>query len=93
MVVTGGKGFLGRYLCQTLLRRRRVHGRPLDTLAILDAGADTQVGCDTAVQVFPNGPDQHSVHKGIQLQQFGGDITDKGLVAEALRPRVPGQQV
>lgn len=45
VVVTGGKGFLGRYLCQTLLRRRRVSGRPLDTLAILDAGADTQVSC------------------------------------------------
>lgn len=45
VLVTGGKGFLGRYLCQTLLRRRRVHGLPLDTLAILDAGADTQVGC------------------------------------------------
>lgn len=45
VVVTGGKGFLGRSLCQTLLRRRRVHGMPLDTLAILDAGADTQVDC------------------------------------------------
>ena len=44
-MVAGGKGFLGRYLCQHLLRRRRVHGRPLDTIAILDAGADTHVGC------------------------------------------------
>lgn len=46
---------------------------------------------DTNVQVFPNGPD--TVHKGIQLQRFGGDINDKQLVAEALQPRVPGQRV
>jgi nucleoside-diphosphate-sugar epimerase len=49
VIVTGGRGFLGRYLCQTLLRRRRLNGRPLDTLAILDAGADTHVGCGASV--------------------------------------------
>ena len=35
----------GRYLCQTLLRRKRFDGKRLDSIAILDAGADTHVAC------------------------------------------------
>lgn len=45
------------------------------------------------MQVFPNAHDKETLDRGVVLQQFRGDITDKGLVAEALRPRAPGQQV
>jgi nucleoside-diphosphate-sugar epimerase len=45
VVVTGGGGFLGRYLIQTLLRRRVVAGSVVDSIAVLDAGRDTQAIC------------------------------------------------
>jgi len=85
VVVTGGGGFLGRYLCQTLLRRKRLNGRALESIAILDAGADTHVPCDTKVQVFPNGP-TNGASSNIRLETYRGDITDRKLVQEVLRP-------
>jgi len=46
------------------------------------------------VQVWQPDRQDSSVEKGgVQLQHFRGDITDKALVAEALQPRVPGQQI
>lgn len=93
VVVTGGGGFLGRYLCQTLLRRKCINGRPIESIGILDAGADTHMECDTEVQVFPNGPTGDPHNSSVKLERYRGDITDKKLVGEILRPRVPGQEV
>eukprot|EP00624_Nannochloropsis_granulata_P002434 evm.model.NODE_2219_length_28325_cov_37.384148.8 len=89
VVVTGGGGFLGRYLCQTLLRRKRLNGRALESIAILDdILGDTHVPCDTKVQVFPNGP-TNGASSNIRLESYRGDITDRKLVQEVLSPR-PG---
>lgn len=84
VVITGGDGFLGRCLAQTLLRRKRLNGQALESIAILDAGADTVVSCDTQVQVFPHGQTQGS--PSIKVERHRGDITDKQLVHDVLRP-------
>jgi thioester reductase-like protein len=46
IVVSGGGGFLGRYLIQTLVRRRVLcGGQAIKSIAILDAGQDTEAKC------------------------------------------------
>jgi nucleoside-diphosphate-sugar epimerase len=92
VLVTGGGGFLGRYLCQTLLRRKRLNGRALDSIAILDTGADTHVPCDTKVQVFPHGP-TNQASSAIRVENYRGDITDRKLVEKAMQPGSEGGHV
>jgi len=82
VLVTGGGGFLGRYLVSKLQKKRILNEHLVESITVLDCrGEQTQEDCGPSIKLFPNAPTPAGA---VKVENWTANITDKKAIREAM---------
>jgi len=82
VLVTGGGGFLGRYLVSKLQKRRILNEHIVESITVLDCkGEQTQEDCGPSIKLFPNTP---APAGAVRVENWVANITDRKAIMEAM---------